>query len=199
MNNNLFTGANSFGNNMAMDTWSYAVQVEETAVREIVVEISDLEVVTNTANKDTIELDEVVEYRILVRNNGPSDAVGAAFEYTLSEGFTIHSMQPSTTDCVSVKSTSLVKNKAKINLDILNGCEAVFVVNTSAHQVPDSTYGTVYGTAGIVRPKGSTDPNATSADLDKKEPGTAQEECAPAGCNNIMINDGRCLFARAIQ
>lgn len=189
VNNNLFTGANSFGNNMAMDTWSYAVQVEETAVREIVVEISDLEVVTNTANKDTIELDEVVEYRIVVRNYGPSDAVGATFEYTLSEGFTIHSMQLSTSDCASVKSTSLVKNKAKINLDILNGCEAVFVVSTSAHQVPDSTYGTVYGTAGIVRPKGSTDPNATSANLDKKEPGTAQEECAPTGCNNIMIND----------
>lgn len=188
VNNNLFTGANSFGNNMAMDTWSYAVQIEEVGSREIVVEIADLEVLDIQADKDTIELDEIVEYRVLVRNNGPSDANQAKFEYTLSKGFKIHSVQLQPSNCATINSTSLVNNTATLLLDIKNGCQAVFIIKSSASQVPDSTYGTVYGTAGMVRPRGITDPDATSNNIAANEPGTAQQECMPTGCNNIKVN-----------
>lgn len=188
VNNNLFTGSNSFGNNMAMDTWSYAVQVEESEEKNIIVEIADLEVVSVTADKDTIELNEKVTYTIHIKNNGPSDVIKGKFEYLLPEGFTIEMVDFNGSDCAASKNRRINRNVFDVDLDIRNGCEAVFTVRAFASNVPDATYGVVTAEAGIMRPKGYTDPDATSNDIAALEPKSAREECSPSGCNNIKVN-----------
>ncbi|NGM72292.1 gliding motility-associated C-terminal domain-containing protein [Sphingobacterium sp. SGL-16] len=187
-NNNLFTGNNSFGNNMAMDTWSYAVQVDESIEKEIVVEVADLEVISIDADKDTIELNDRVNYTMRVRNNGPSDVIGSNFEFSLPEGFTIENINFIGGDCASIGLQTITKNIANIHIDIKNGCEAVFIIRAFANNVPDATYGIVPAEAGIVRPKGYTDPDATLDDNAALAPRSAREECSPQGCNNIKIN-----------
>jgi gliding motility-associated-like protein/uncharacterized repeat protein (TIGR01451 family) len=187
-NNNLFTGAYSFGNNMAMNTWSYAVQVEELSEKEIVVEVADLEVISLLADKDTIELNERVNYKVKVRNNGPSDVINGRFEYNLPLGFHIENISFENNDCVNISSTNNINNTATLNLDIKNGCETTFIISSFANNVPDETYGHIYAEAGLVRPKGYTDPDATLNNIAELDPKSAREECASNGCNNIKTN-----------
>lgn len=187
-NDNLSTGNYSFGNNMAIDTWSYAVQIEESIDKDIIVEIADLEVVSIKADKDSIELNETVNYTITVRNNGPSDVVNGSFEFSLPVGFYIDQAVGMDNDCVTVGAAVISNNTLKVPIDIKTGCEAIFVVTTHANNVPDETYGTVLAEAGIVRPLGFTDPDATSNDMSAPGPKSAREECSPNGCNNIKIN-----------
>jgi len=71
-------------------------------------------------------------------------------------------------------------------LNLSNGCGLVFHIDASSN-VPDATYGTVVARAGIVRPTGHGDPDATSADRAKTSPGSAAEECR-GNCNNIRTN-----------
>lgn len=187
-NNNLFTGSNSFGNNMAMDTWSYAVQVEEYTEKNIIVEVADLEVVSVVADKDTIELNEFVNYKIVVRNNGPSDVTNGKFEYSLPVGFIIDDLKLQMSDCANIGTNVISNNKMEVSLNIKNGCEVEFLLKTHANNLPNITYGLVLSEAGIVRSKGITDPDATWNDIAALEPKSAKEECSPQGCNNIKSN-----------
>ncbi|MCA5003633.1 DUF7507 domain-containing protein [Sphingobacterium bovistauri] len=188
LNNNLFTGSNSFGNNMAMDTWSYAVHVEESIAKDIVVAVADLEVVGIEVDKDTIELNEQVNYTISVRNNGPSDAIGAKFEYSLPLGFIIENITFKDSDCANIGAVNISSNSLLVPINIKNGCLVEFSIKAYANNVPDATYGFVNTEAGIVRPVGITDPDATSTDNAELAPKSAREECSPDGCNNVKIN-----------
>lgn len=187
-NNNLFTGSNSFGNNMAMNTWSYAVHVEELSEKEIVVEVADLEVVSLLADKDTIELNERVNFTAKVRNNGPSDVINGKFEFSLPLGFQIENVTLETNDCASIGSINKFNNTLTLTLNIENGCEATFLISAFANNVPDDIYGHVLAEAGVVRPKGYTDPDATLNNIAELDPKSAREECAPSGCNNTKTN-----------
>lgn len=189
INNNFYTGANSFGNNMAMDTWSYAVQIEEKMEKEIVVEIADLETVSIEANRDTIELNEQVEYKVIVKNNGPSHALGSRYEFDLPQGFFIDNVTYQTNGCAVITSQQLNQHSLRTIMDIDNGCEVIVTITAHANNVPDETYGYVRALAGMVRPPGYIDPDATSSDITIDRPLSAQEECAPTGCNNIKIHD----------
>src|SRR5690606_22313161 len=115
-NNNLFTASNSFGNNMAMNTWSYAVQVEELSEKEIVVEVADLEVISLLADKDTIELNERFNFTAKVRNNGPSDVVNGKFEFSLPLGFQIENVTLETNDCARIGSINKFNNTLTLTL-----------------------------------------------------------------------------------
>src|SRR5690606_10337023 len=121
INNNFYTGANSFGNNMAMDTWSYAVQIEEKMEKEIVVEMTDLETVSIEANRDTIELNEQVEYKVIVKNNGPSHALGSRYEFDLPQGFFIDNVTYQTNGCAVITSQQLNQHSLRTIMDIDNG------------------------------------------------------------------------------
>src|SRR5690606_31016457 len=82
-------GQFSFGNERAMDTWSFAADMQEVKEENITVLRADLKTVRITVDKDTIEPEEVVTYRVTVENSGPSDAVGSLFEFHLPDGFFI--------------------------------------------------------------------------------------------------------------
>lgn len=187
-NFNTGTGAASFGNNKAMDTWSYSVQIEEEIETDITVSVTDLEVVSVKADKDTIELGELITYEIEIKNNGPSDAVDAGFTYSLPEGFIIRSIN-SIGDCGSLKNNTIDRNNFSSLVSMVNGC-SMFITFTASTglSVPDETYGYVNATAALVRAKGYYDPDATSPNQDLELPGDAFEECQ-GNCNNIKTNN----------
>ncbi|NGM62068.1 T9SS type B sorting domain-containing protein [Sphingobacterium sp. SGG-5] len=181
-------GVFSFGNERAMDTWSYAADMQEVVEKNITVMRADLETVRITADKDTIEPEEVVTYRITVRNNGPSDAVGSRFEYNLPAGFFIQQARSLATNCGGVTDIQIVDNTLRSYLDLPTGCTIVYEIKAATGRTaPGSTYGFVPAVAGIVRPPGVTDPDATSLDITRITPGSAVDECR-TDCNNIKVN-----------
>ncbi|WP_140936648.1 DUF7507 domain-containing protein [Sphingobacterium lumbrici] len=184
VNNNY--GASSFGNNKGMDTWSYTVQVQESVVKAATVEIADLEIVSIEPDKTEIELDEVITYTVVVKNNGPSDANNSAFSFSLPEGFIISTAAPSNF-CGTVHSVNIVANNVDGTIDLPNGCHLIFTIKATANNVPDATYGFVDALGGVVRPRDFTDPDATSGNTEAVSPGTVFDECME-GCNNMILN-----------
>jgi len=184
-------GQYSFGNQQAMDTWSYTEQVDEEITETIAVMEADLEVVSVTADRDTITPEEIVRYSIALRNNGPVDAEHARFEYSLPYGFFVLGVSvDNDAGCGSLLSSQQNGStfQAVLNLSASAGCQTVIHVQAATGPtVPDATYGNVEATAGIVRPPGYWDPDATSTDVDATKPGTAAAECN-GYCNNIKTN-----------
>src|SRR5690606_27353808 len=134
-------GAYSFGNEKAMDTWSYGVSPKADVLEEITVKVSDLEVVRITSPQDTIEPGDLVTYQVLVRNNGPSDAMNAAFEFKLPEGFRIESAVIKST-CGTEIQQNIQQNHLETRIDIPNGCEIIYNISARTGDViPDNTYG----------------------------------------------------------
>lgn len=182
-------GAYSYGNNKAMDTWSYSVRMNESIEPQITVLMIDLEVVSLDADKDKVELGETFSHTVEVRNNGPSDAVNAKFEYALPIGFVITGVSPQSS-CGTLSNQVLLDNTAVGRIDLPAGCRMTIVVSARSEiTVPDASYGIVKATAGLVRPEGYYDIDATSDDRTRLVPGTAEEECLSGKCNNIKVND----------
>ena len=184
-------GAYSFGNASAMDTWSYAADMTEEIEEKITVKVADLEVISVKADKDTIELGDVVDYTVVVRNNGPSDAVGAKFAYNLPTGFYIVGAVRSF-DCTDTQviSQQVINGTLNAVINLPTGCSITYHIRaTTGSSVPGEVYGYIPATAGVVRPVGFTDPDATSSDIHSNAPGTAAEEC---GCNNIGECENAC-------
>ncbi|MBE8722390.1 DUF7507 domain-containing protein [Sphingobacterium pedocola] len=181
-------GAASFGNNKGMDTWSYTVQVQESAVKDATVEIADLEIVSIEPDKTEIELDEIVTYTVVVKNDGPSDANNSAFSFSLPVGFTITTVTHSNS-CGTVNALNTLTNNVDGTVNLPNGCSLVFTIHAIAKtdDARDETFGFVDALAGIVRPRDFTDPDATSNNTDATSPGTVMEECMDS-CNNMLLN-----------
>lgn len=182
-------GAYSFGNEKAMDTWSYGISKADV-IQPITVLVSDLEVVNITTAQDTIEPGDLLSYQVVARNNGPSDAIGAGFEFRLPEGLHIENATI-TSDCNAMRENELTIDGGRMEavLDIPNGCTFSYKITARTSSIiPDATYGYLLAEAGIVRPLGYTDPDATLADRRQTAPLSAWEECND-GCNNIKAND----------
>lgn len=186
---NDYYGAYSYGNNKAMDTWSYAVRMNESIEPEITVLMVDLEVLSVEADKDSVELGERFTHAVEVRNNGPSDAIHSKFEYALPKGFIIDTVVPQNS-CGAFSNLIILNNTAVARIDLPTGCHmTVLVTAKSEMTVPDASYGSVRATAGLVRPEGYYDIDATSDDRTRLVPGTAEEECNSKECNNIKVNE----------
>ncbi len=187
-------GEHSFGNARAMDTWSYATYESIDTEENITVKKADLEIVSvsvTTASKDAVELQDAIDYTIVIRNNGPSDAPGARFEFDLPTGFYILNAVASSA-CGSREVSQLLPASYQLRaiVDLPNGCPLTYQIRaTTGSTVPDATYGFVSAEVGIVRPPGFIDPDATSSNSDDPVPGSAQEECG-AGCNNFKRSEG---------
>lgn len=186
-NNNQNYGGFSYGNNMAMDTWSYSLSVSDSIIPDITVRIADLEVSHIEADKSVIELEEEVTYRVTVYNNGPSDVNGASFQYEFPAGFSVHDVQVES-DCGAAQDIRVEGSAILAIVDLPDECDLIFIISVSASsEVADETYG-YYPTEGsVVRPLGTTDPDATSLDLSVSAPVSADVECAGSipPCNNI--------------
>lgn len=189
-NNNY--GHYSYGNNMAIDTWSYSLSLSEMILPGITVAIADLLIQRVEVDKDTIELDEDVTYRIVVKNDGPSDAIGATFNYALPVGFVINHLDVETS-CGQVITRRIVdNNRINATVNLPDQCELVFVVRAAATaNVSDETYGFYETISDVIRPAGITDPDATSTNINLSTPSSALDECSGNDlCNNIMLHKG---------
>lgn len=182
-------GAYSYGNNKAMDTWSYSVRMDESIKPNVTVLMIDLEVVSVVADKESVELGETVNYSVEVRNNGPSDAMNAKFEYALPLGFFIDQVS-SYSSCGTYSNFAVQGNKMLGRIDLPSGCSMTIKITVrTGITVPDASYGVVLTTAGLVRPEGYYDIDATSDDWGRLVPGTAEQECNNGTCNNVKSND----------
>lgn len=191
-NSNGNYGGFSFGNERSMDTWAYALSIDETVTKDITVKVADLEIESITTSQINIELGETVVYQVKVVNNGPSDIVGAQFNFMLPEGFQITDVK-SESACAYLNTANVNSNTYQAQVDLTNGCELVFTFSAVAsYPVPDDTYGQVEAYASILRPIDTTDPDATSSSLSVNPNRTAEDECENAGvgisCNNIKLN-----------
>ncbi|MBE8712623.1 DUF7507 domain-containing protein [Sphingobacterium hungaricum] len=191
-NSNGNYGGFSFGNERSMDTWAYALSIDETATKEITVKVADLEIESVITSQTTIELGETVIYEVKVVNNGPSDITGALFNFTLPEGFQITDVKHES-DCAILNRAVIRSNSYQTQIDLTNGCGLTFTFSAVAnYPVPDGTYGQVEAYASILRPIDTTDPDATSNSLDVNSTRTAADECENnglgVGCNNIKLN-----------
>ncbi|WP_293917753.1 MULTISPECIES: Ig-like domain-containing protein [unclassified Sphingobacterium] len=191
-NNNQNYGNFSFGNEKAMDTWAYALNIAEIKTQDITVKVADLEVVSVETSSNQVELGENFTYVVTVRNNGPSAVDKAPFHFTLPEGVIIQQVNP-VSGAGTISGSLFHNNHYAAYFTLADKEEIVLSFTVRADIVPDATYGYIPVKATIMRKPDMTDPDATSTDILKLLPNTAEEECANNGkggaCNNIMINN----------
>ncbi|KAF5271785.1 hypothetical protein FQR65_LT17592 [Abscondita terminalis] len=146
-NNNQNYGSYSFGNEKAMDTWAYALNIAEIKTQDITVKVADLEVVSVETSSSQVELGENFTYIVTVRNNGPSAVDKAPFHFNLPQGVIIQQEE--------VVLSFTVRGRC------CSGCEPMdmFAAKATIMRIPDMT-----------------DPDATSTDILKLLPNTAEEE-----------------------
>lgn len=124
-----------------------------------------------------------------MRNAGPNDAEGAAFEFDLPDGFTISGVR-SQSACGAMLGYSISDgHHLHALVDLLDSCSLVFFITAAASEVAGETYGFYNTPIGIVRPLGISDPDATSSDVDVTTPGAASFECEGTSCNNIVVDN----------
>ncbi|MHC8949729.1 DUF7507 domain-containing protein [Sphingobacterium hungaricum] len=180
-------GSDSFGNEKAMDTWTYIYDayVEETLY--ISSKVADLAVEFTNVQDKRVELDELVYYEIKVVNKGPSSVKDAEFEFIVPKGFSVESIEY-VTNCGVVHDPTAYKTL----MDLGAKCEVIVKIYVKATEVPDDVYGVVDAEATILRPADVTDPDATSVLEYNGKPRTAHGECLnnglPVTCNNIAYH-----------
>ncbi len=175
-----------FGDMKGMDTWTYQVDVKFTKQKNITVKVHDLSIAAISADNDAVRLDENYSYTVIVKNDGPSDAINVPFTFEAPFGVSIQSFQ-TLNSCGTPKYNNLNDNLFTSILDVAKGCELIFTFNVKVDTPIEEFYTAIPVQASIVRAPDTTDPDATSQDMDKVHPGEATEECQTQ-CNNILWN-----------
>ncbi|WP_410881214.1 hypothetical protein [Myroides sp. DW712] len=186
----------TINNNTAYDTWAFAERSSTSIDKSYLV--ADLEVVSITADKENLSVNEEVTYTIKTKNNGPNDAQGALFTFLIPEGFESVQTQFVDNSCGTESSAitfNSVNHSYVSKLDLPNGCEVVYTIKLKAI-APAS--GAIKVEATILRPRDIYDPDATNtlglAPID------AHFECENSGvsipCNNIKENE-EVIFSNA--
>ena len=171
------TANSGFGNEKSIDTWAFITGGKKESQTQVNVKVADLEVVSvktrepgTTIDKNDFNIDEVVEYEVVVKNNGPDNADGAPFTFRLPPGFEpdgdpVFLGNGCGTEVVAMEYDSET-HTYRSKLVLPNECEIsyTFKAKVTENSDPDDTD----AVAGILRPNDVTDPNATnSSDLSK--------------------------------
>jgi gliding motility-associated-like protein/uncharacterized repeat protein (TIGR01451 family) len=178
------SGATEFGNEKSLDTWAYAIGTPVVATVDFTVRETDLETVSITANIGCIG--QAATYTVLVRNNGPSDALGAKFHFTFPNEITsVAATSAATLGSSAVISGGVTANAYDAVLDIANGATRTFTITGVVSALPSG--GSLNVTASMLRTADFTDPDATNPDV--APPTDPVNECnsppSGVGCNNI--------------
>ncbi len=162
----------TFGDVRSMDTWTFIKGEEETIDTNVAIKIADLKVESVTTfesgtnnPKDDFIVDDQLDYKVIIKNDGPSDAEEAPFTFRLPPGFEpdgdpVFSGNGCGTQAV-VMEYDPVTHTYRSKLDLPNGCEIgyTFKATVTENSDPDDTD----AVAGILRPNDVTDPNATNS------------------------------------
>jgi len=191
-----FNGNNTsgqFGDEKAIDTWTF-IKAEETTVNaSVVVKRADLMISSITPDKTSATEGELVAYTVKVKNDGPSDVSGAKFSFKVPNGLTPQNIQFFANGCGS-ESVAMTYNAVThiytSNLNLPNGCEITYIVTVTVTNL--ATAGNQQVEAAILRTNDITDPDATNPNI-LIPPTDHYYECANNGiggaCNNIKSNN----------
>lgn len=190
-------GGSDWGNNRAIDTYSFVEGSEVTKTIAATISQADLEVTSITPSVTTQTVGNTITYTVVIKNlNIPgvsiSDVTGATFGLEYPAGFTVNSAVLTVNNGTIVESSpNTTATKFSSTLSMTSGSQATYVITGTVGAALKST--TLIPRATILRPADITDPNAT----DESTPafsGNADTECngAPsgAGCNNILSPTG---------
>jgi len=181
-------GPTEFGNEKSLDTWAYAAGTPVVATVDFTVRETDLETVSITSNNGCVG--QPVVYTIVVRNNGPSDAVAAKFHFAFPSEITgVSTTSVATTGTSTLTSGAVSANAYDAVLDMSNGAVRTFTINGTVSALPSG--GILTTTASMLRAADFTDPDATNPDAAPPTDPTAECNSAPSGtgCNNIKTNN----------
>lgn len=166
--------ASTFGDNMGMDTWTFAKG--STFTREFAVSIkkADLEVTQLTADTSgNLFLGSEITYTIKVINHGDADfdfsVENAPFNFVVPKGFVpidgnFFQFDGNTCDGEEVPGQELVfdavTNTFKSELNLPKGCEITYTITVKVNG--EANAGMDMVKAGIMRPDDVQDPDATN-------------------------------------
>jgi gliding motility-associated-like protein len=176
-----------FGNEKSLDTWAYAAGTPVVATVDFTIRETDLETVSITSNIGCVG--QTVIYHIVVRNNGPSDAVAAKFHFAFPNEVTgVLATSTATTGTSTLTSAAVTANAYDAVLDMSNGAVRTFTITGTVSAAPPG--GSLNTTASMLRAADFTDPDATNPDAAPPTDPTAECNSAPSGtgCNNIKTN-----------
>ncbi|WP_293916750.1 MULTISPECIES: Ig-like domain-containing protein [unclassified Sphingobacterium] len=183
-NTNTNYGNYSFGNEKAIDTWSYAMIPNQQVTIALTVKTSDLEILSLNSPDRQVRKGEEITYTLNLKNNGPSDAPHVRFNFDLPLGFRINHVDMGK---VLTTITHEEVNQYSSLLDLSNHEERIVTVKATALYDPESTIA-IQAVASLVRSADMIDPDATSRDMTIKKPLDAEAECSGQGCNNIRVH-----------
>ena len=191
--NNGGASGTDWGNERAIDTYSFVEGNEVSKTIAATISQADLEVTSNTPSVTAITSGNTVTYTVVIKNLNiagvsVSDVTGAKFGFEHPEGFTVTSAVL-TTNTGTIVETSPVNGATKweSTLSMTTGSEGTYVITGT---VGSSLKNTALVTrATILRPADIADPNAT----DESTPtfsNNVDTECngnpSGNGCNNIQ-------------
>lgn len=182
-----------FGDNRSIDTWTFVKGNATMVTTAVTVKTADLKVTEITPNKTTVATGDNLVYTVKVKNEGPSDAEGAPFTFTIPAGLTPQNIQFQGNNC-GTEETPLSYDPAthqySSRLNLPNGCEITYTVTVNI--TGSATPGNLQVQAAILRPNDVTDPDATNQSP-AIPPTNAEYECTHNGlggvCNNIRNNN----------
>lgn len=164
-----------FGNEKSIDTWTFIKGEEKTIETAVTIKEADLQVSSVTVDKSSVRLEEedingdynptILSYTVKVKNNGPSDVVGAPFTFTLPKGFdgtgytAVFNGNGCGTESLAIVYDA-VKRQYSSSLNLPDGCEITYTFQ--AKVTLDADPGNNNAVATILRPNDVTDPDATN-------------------------------------
>ncbi|MDQ0478066.1 FlgD immunoglobulin-like domain containing protein [Chryseobacterium sp. MDT2-18] len=185
--------AGQFGDEKAIDTWTFIKAEEVTVNASVIVKSADLMVTSITPDRTNALEGEQVAYTIKVKNGGPDNVTGAPFLYKIPNGLSPQSILFVGNGCGSeglAMSYDAVTHTYSSKLNLPNGCEITYVITVTVTN--QATTGNQQVEAAILRTNDVTDPDATNPDITVL-PTDPYSECVNNGmggsCNNIMINN----------
>jgi uncharacterized repeat protein (TIGR01451 family) len=185
------TGAGQFGNEKSLDTWTFIKGAAVTETTSVVVKIADLKVSSITPNKTSVIPDDLIEFTVKVKNDGPDGVTGAPFQFILPAGFQNGGTAVFNGNSCGTESSVITYNSSTGTyssvLDLPNGCEVTYKFIVKATGLAATGTNNSFK-ATILRPNDVTDPDATNTNQGVP-PTNAEYECANNGlggtCNNI--------------
>ncbi|SDN28794.1 hypothetical protein SAMN05421820_1071, partial [Pedobacter steynii] len=180
-------GSYSFGNEKSMDTYAYILSNEEAAELNVNIKVADLKIVSINPVGSHLTTGKALSYIVKVKNDGPSDVIGAKFQFLAPAGFQIASAILSASSCATEGGQSINGNNYSSSLNLKNGCEITYTITGTIGAAMSAPPFRVE--ANIMRPADLTDPDATNTEFTQM-PVSSAAECAAVpsvnGCNNIM-------------
>lgn len=184
-------GSNTFGDERAIDTWTFIRGEQTTVETRAYIKSADLMVSSLAADKTNAAEGEQIVYTVKVKNDGPSDVFGAKFSFIIPNGFSPQSFLL-TNGCGSesvAMSYDPLTHTYTSNLNLPNGCEITYAFTVTVNNLASA--GNQLVKATILRTHDVSDPDATDPNI-AIMPTDAQAECTNNGlggsCNNIQTN-----------